>query len=181
MRLRLVLAAAVAVASALALPAATLAAGQATVQQVRFEATTQTDLGCGGTPFTDHVVAHFTFVSGADGSLPMQLTVQLDATDTNAAGASLVTFVRNIDRVTSVVQNADGTTTMTDDVAGVPERITTPDGTVVTEDVGLVVFSSTWDAQGTQLSQTVVREAGPHPEADSGRTLFCQLVLRYLG
>lgn len=158
------------------------AANQVLVQHINFEATTQTDLGCGGSPFTDHVVYHETDVVSQDRSIPEQRTVQLDATDVNAAGVEIDTFVRYIDRLASETVNPDGTTTFIDNVSGVPERITTPDGTVITQDVGLIVLSRTVDSNGNTLDFHVVRQAGSgHPEADSGFTLFCQIVLQYLG
>ncbi len=170
--------------------AAVLAIGSGTVsasnevlqQQIRFEATTQTDLGCGGLPFTDHVVVHETDVVSQDRTSPEQRIVQLDATDINASGAEVDTFVRYIDRLASATSNADGSTTFIDNLSGIPERLTTPDGTVITEDVGLVVLSTTIDASGNVVDMHVVREAGAgHPEADSGFTLFCQVILTYLG
>jgi hypothetical protein len=87
-----------------------------------------------------------------------------------------------------VVDNGDGTITLTTQVSGLPEMLTTPGGGVVNMDVGLLVFVSVLDYNGTptdvdddvELSQTLMSESGPHPDFDSDFALFCQNVIAAL-
>ena len=71
-------------------------------------------------------------------------------------------------------------------VTGIPEQVTLPDGTVAYKDVRRVVFATVLDYNGTPakandddvfISQSVESVSGPHPELDSGFTLFCAPVI----
>jgi hypothetical protein len=71
---------------------------------------------------------------------------------------------------------------------GLPEKLVLPDHTIVSKDVGRIVVVSVVDYNGTPtdadddtlLSQSVVFQAGPHPDLDSGFELFCQNLVTYL-
>jgi hypothetical protein len=73
--------------------------------------------------------------------------------------------------------NPDGTLATTlITYKGLPEQLKTPNGPVLTQDAGIITFFNLFDSSGNFISQTVTAESGPHPEADSGFTLFCQAV-----
>ena len=84
----------------------------------------------------------------------------------------------------TVVDNGDGTITVRTAVTGVPSEVRLSDGTVAFKDVGRVVFASVIDYNGTPtdveddvfISQTIESVSGPHPELESGFTLFCEVV-----
>jgi hypothetical protein len=72
--------------------------------------------------------------------------------------------------------NPDGTLTVVSTFKGLPEQLSTPNGPVLTQDAGVITFLDLFDSAGNFISETVLVENGPHPEADSGFTLFCQVV-----
>ena len=59
------------------------------------------------------------------------------------------------------------------------------DGTVAIKDVGRIVLATVIDYNGTPtdteddvfISQSIESVSGPHPEAESGFTLFCEVVV----
>jgi hypothetical protein len=81
-----------------------------------------------------------------------------------------------------LVDNGDGTITLTTQITGRPELLTTTDGGLVNIDVGRIVIVSVLDYNGTptdvnddvELSQTAMSESGPHPDLDSNFTLFAR-------
>jgi hypothetical protein len=85
----------------------------------------------------------------------------------------------------TVVDNGDGTITVRTAVTGVPSEVRLSDGTVAFKDVGRIVFATVIDYNGTPtdveddvfISQTIESISGPHPEAESGFTLFCEVVV----
>ena len=84
----------------------------------------------------------------------------------------------------SVTDNGDGTITVVTQTVGIPEEITLDDGTVAIKDVGRIVFSAVFDYNGTTdpdddifISDEILSISGPHPEAESDFTLFCETVI----
>ena len=102
-----------------------------------------------------------------------------------ATGKSVVQTFSGATKDLSVVDNGDGTITVRTAVTGVPEEVTLSDGTVAIKDVGRIVFATVIDYNGTPtdveddvfLSQTIESISGPHPDAESGFTLFCEVVV----
>jgi hypothetical protein len=103
-----------------------------------------------------------------------------------ATGKSVSQFRAGVtNKDLTVVDNGDGTLTYRTAVTGVPERIRLSDGTIVTMDVGRVVFVSVIDYNGTptdlsddvQISASVESVSGPHPELESDFSLFCEVVV----
>jgi hypothetical protein len=76
--------------------------------------------------------------------------------------------------------NGDGTFTIVDTWKGLPEKISGATGGPVLRDAGLISFVVTIDEDGNVLDEDVIVH-GPHPEADSGFTAFCDAVLAALG
>ncbi len=77
------------------------------------------------------------------------------------------------------VPNGDGTYTNTVTFKGLPEQFKLPNGDMLTRDAGIITFVDTLVPDGLggftlQSEQLIVR--GPHPEADSGFNLECQIL-----
>jgi hypothetical protein len=86
-----------------------------------------------------------------------------------------------------VVDEAAGTITLIERVAGAPEVVRITNGPVLTRDAGLVagrtrVFELDPETgePGELLSDTWTFLAGPHPDLESGFERFCQVVEPYL-
>jgi hypothetical protein len=96
-----------------------------------------------------------------------------------ATGKSVVLFVA--DQFTAAgppIDNGDGTITFTETVKGLMEQLRLPNGTVLSRDAGLVTFNDTFTATtGDFLGETISPENGPHPDLDSGSTLFCDVIV----
>lgn len=63
---------------------------------------------------------------------------------------------------------------------GLPEKIQTTHGPVLTRDAGLIAILFTFDGDELISSETVVVK-GPHPEADADFELFCDVMTEALG
>lgn len=78
------------------------------------------------------------------------------------------------------VDNGDGTITQTFTFKGLPEKLSIPNGPTLTRDAGSVTVGITFellpDGTLTFLSQDPIDEHGPHPELESGGTLFCDVI-----
>jgi hypothetical protein len=59
---------------------------------------------------------------------------------------------------------------------GLPEKIQTAHGEVLTRDAGVIAIADTFDGD-VFISSEVVLNKGPHPEADSDFELFCEVVV----
>ena len=102
-----------------------------------------------------------------------------------ATGKSITNRFAGANRDLTVVDNGDGTITVRTAVSGVPEEVRLSDGTVAIKDVGRIVLATVIDYNGTPtdteddvfISQSIESVSGPHPEAESGFTLFCEVVV----
>jgi hypothetical protein len=63
---------------------------------------------------------------------------------------------------------------------GLPEKIQTVNGPVLLRDAGLIAFAVTFDGEEFISVETVLVR-GPHPEAASDFTLFCEVMTEALG
>lgn len=105
---------------------------------------------------------------------------------TNADGAWLENFVRGQVRITEVL---DGDIlTITSRNTGVHERLRSSEGITAAFDRGQITFVNVIDLNDLEnpdddvfVSSEVVSQHGPHPEADSGFTLFCEVATDVLG
>jgi hypothetical protein len=78
---------------------------------------------------------------------------------------------------TPVVDEQAGTITFTATYKGLPEKIQTAHGPVLLRDAGVISFADTFDLQtGEFISSETLVNKGPHPEADSDFTRFCEVV-----
>ncbi len=96
-----------------------------------------------------------------------------------ATGMSVVLFQAEQFTATGPpIDNGDGTLTFTETVKGLMEQLKLPNGTVLSRDAGVVTFNDTFNATtGEFLGQTISPENGPHPDFDSGSTLFCDVIV----
>ena len=73
-----------------------------------------------------------------------------------------------------VVDEAAGTLTLLFTFKGLPNQLRTPHGGVVLRDVGFITFAEVHDLDtGEIVSFEIVVNKGPHPEAESDFTIFC--------
>ncbi len=63
---------------------------------------------------------------------------------------------------------------------GLPEKIQTTHGPVLTRDAGIIAFVLTFDGDEL-LEEQIVVVKGPHPEADADFELFCEVTTQALG
>jgi hypothetical protein len=62
---------------------------------------------------------------------------------------------------------------------GLAEKVQTAHGDILLRDAGVITFADTFDGPNFLGSEVIVNK-GPHPDADSGFTLFCQRVVPVL-
>ena len=76
-----------------------------------------------------------------------------------------------------IVDEEAGTITFLTSFKGLPEKIQTANGPVLLRDAGIITFADTFDLEtGDFISSEIVVNKGPHPEADSDFTLFCEVI-----
>lgn len=81
-----------------------------------------------------------------------------------------------------VVDEEAGTITFLISFKGRPEKIQTAHGPVLLRDAGIITFANTFDLEtGAPISSETIVNKGPHPEADSDFTLFCEVISEALG
>ncbi|MDX6678432.1 MAG: hypothetical protein QOE31_2484 [Solirubrobacteraceae bacterium] len=79
--------------------------------------------------------------------------------------------------VAPVVDEQAGTITFHPRSTGLPEKIQTAHGGVLLRDAGVISFADTFDLQtGEFISSQTIVDHGPHPEADSDFTKFCDVM-----
>jgi len=80
-----------------------------------------------------------------------------------------------------IVDEEAGTITFLTSFKGRPEKVQTANGPVLTRDAGIITFADTFDLEtGDPISSEVLVTKGPHPEADSDFTLFCEVITEAL-
>jgi hypothetical protein len=113
----------------------------------------------------------------ADGTFKDQFRLNQVFTST-ATGKSVLLFAADQNVFVGPIDNGDGTVTFTNTFKGLPEMIKLPNGRVLSRDAGFVTFIDTFDATtGDFVGETISPENGPHPDLDSGFTLFCDVVV----
>jgi hypothetical protein len=131
---------------------------------------------CGIAVDVDVVVTDNFFVYADD---TFKDTSSVKQTFTNPAnGKSVVLSVAG--QVTGpppVVDEEAGTITFLTSYKGLPEKIQTAHGAVLLRDAGIITFADTFDLEtGEFISSETIVNKGPHPEADSDFTLFCEVI-----
>jgi len=170
---RLILASSLMLAWVAILPVSAQAAGPI---HTNFSFTIPDDNVCGIPVMTSGIgVDNFTPILDSDGNMVGFLdTGEVHITFTAANGKSVQ--VSAAGPITgNLTVNPDGTLTFTTTFKGLPERISTTRGAMLTRDAGIIMFSTTVDSEGNVISQTFT-QSGPHPEADADFALFCDVV-----
>ena len=113
----------------------------------------------------------------ADGTFKDTSSVQ--STFTNPANGKSV-VLSNAGQVSGpppIVDEDAGTITFINSFKGLPEKIQTAQGPVLLRDAGVITFADTFDLEtGEFISSETIVNNGPHPEADSDFTLFCEVI-----
>jgi hypothetical protein len=124
-----------------------------------------------------HLVVTDNFFLYADGSA--KDTSSFQQTFTNPVnGKSVVLSSAGLISFPTAIENEEaGTITFLSSFKGLPEKIQTAQGAVLLRDAGFITFANTFDLEtGDFISSEVIVNKGPHPEADSGGTLFCRVI-----
>ena len=110
-----------------------------------------------------------------------QGTVNGPDTFTNPAnGSTVVAHITGLATQQLVSSSPSGDTVL-DSHKGLPEQLKTTNGTVLTRDAGYIQFLDTFDSDGNQISSQIVIDRGPHPDAESGGAVFCDVATSALG
>jgi hypothetical protein len=108
-----------------------------------------------------------------------RVTISAKTTFTNPVnGKSVVTTLAGeISGTAPMVDEAARTITFLTSNKGLPEKIQTGNGPVLLRDAGIITFADKFDLDtGAFISEQIVANKGPHPEADSDFTLFCEVI-----
>lgn len=148
-----------------------------------------------GIPVTTHVVGSVRLHIKYDLTDPSNvnhiwfghINRNLTITFTNAEGDTLVNRIRDNFKDEAIVDNGDGSWTFTFSNRGQPERLIV-NGRTVVKDVGKITFQDTvflgdltTDTDDALISSVILGISGPHPEAESDFTLFCEVFEDALG
>jgi hypothetical protein len=88
----------------------------------------------------------------------------------------VVRFSNQFTDIDPIVDEAAGTITFVTTFIGLPEMIKTPHGPVLLREAGFISFAETRDLDTFDLISSEVIVKGPHPDADSDFTLFCEVI-----
>jgi hypothetical protein len=108
-------------------------------------------------------------------------TASAMSTLTAENGKSVI--IQNAGQFTDVeplVDEEAGTITFTSTFKGLPEKIQTANGPVLLRDAGIITFMDTFDLNTGEFISSDVIIKGPHPEAESDFTLFCEVITEAL-
>lgn len=89
----------------------------------------------------------------------------------------IVSFAGQVIGPPPIVDEEAGTITFLASYKGLPEKIQTSHGPILLRDAGIITFADTFDlVTGEFISSEISVVNGPHPEADSDFTLFCEVI-----
>jgi len=158
---------------AFALPGTSLAARPIAAFHDHFTDSFPSDI-C-GIPVQVDLVVSDNFFEYADGSFMDAASFM--ATDTNLDnGKSVMVSSAGTVTGTAIVDQQANTITFVTTYKGLPEKIQTTHGRVLTRDAGIISFRDTFDLTTGDFLGTEVTINGPHPEADANFALFCDVV-----
>jgi hypothetical protein len=107
-----------------------------------------------------------------------QSTASAKVTFTAENGKSVINqFANQYVEAEPIVDETAGTITFVYSYKGLPEVLRTRQGPILLRDAGLITFADTFDLETEEfLSSEILVNRGPHPEADSDFTLFCEVI-----
>jgi hypothetical protein len=129
-----------------------------------------------GIPVDVDLVVTDNFFVYADGSAKDTSSVQQTFTNPVNGKSVVLSNAGLISFPTAIIDEEAGTITFLTSFKGLPEKIQTAGGPVLIRDAGIITFADTFDLVTGDFISTEVIVNGPHPEADSDFTLFCQVI-----
>jgi hypothetical protein len=130
-----------------------------------------------GIPVDVDLVVTDNFFLYADESSKDTSSVRATFTNPENGKSVVVSNAGQISGPPPIVDEEAGTITFLTSFKGLPEKIQTASGPVLLRDAGIITFADTFDLEtGEFISSEVIVNKGPHPEADSDFTLFCEVI-----
>jgi hypothetical protein len=166
----------VALITALAVLPGTALAGKTSAQFHDHFSESFSDEVCGIAVDVDLVVTDNFFLY-ADGTFKDTSSVQATWTNPLNGKSVVVSSAGQVTGPPPVIDEEAGTIPFLTSFKGLPEKIQTAHGAVLLRDAGIITFADTFDLQtGEFISSETIINKGPHPEADSDFTLFCDVI-----
>jgi len=156
-----------------ALPGAALAAQPIATFHDHFTDSFPSDI-C-GIPVQVDIVVSDNFFEYADGSFKDAASFMGTYTNPDN-GKSVVVSSAGTVTGTAIIDVQANTITFVTTYKGLPEKIQTTHGRVLSRDAGIISFRDTFDLTTGDFLGTEVTINGPHPEADADFALFCDVV-----
>ena len=156
-----------------ALPGATLAAKPIAALHDHFTDSFPSDI-C-GIPVQVDLVVSDSFFEYADGSFKDAASFMSTFTNPDNDKSVVLSSAGTVTG-TAVIDEQANTITFVTTFKGLPEKIQTAHGRILTRDAGIISFRDTFDLTTGDFLGTEVTINGPHPEADADFALFCDVV-----
>lgn len=128
-----------------------------------------------GIPVQIKLVVTDNFFAYADGSFKDAGSLMSTFTNPDNGKAVVVSSAGTLTG-TFVIDQQANTITFVTTYKGLPEKIQTAHGRVLTRDAGVISFRDTVDLTTGEFLGSVVIIKGPHPEADADFALFCEVI-----
>ena len=158
---------------AFALPGTSLAARPIAAFHDHFTDSFPSDI-C-GIPVQVDIVVSDNFFEYADGSFKDAALNIATFTNPDNGKAVVISSAGTISG-TAIIDEQANTITFVTTYKGLPEKIQTAHGRILTRDAGIISFRDTFDLTTGDFLGTEVTINGPHPEADADFALFCDVV-----
>jgi len=129
-----------------------------------------------GIPVDVDLVVTDNFFLYADGSAKDTSSVQQTFTNPVNGKSVVLSAAGLISFPTAIIDEEAGTITFLTSYKGLPEKIQTAGGPVLLRDAGIITFADTFNLVTGDFISTEVIVNGPHPEADTDFTLFCEVI-----
>jgi hypothetical protein len=130
-----------------------------------------------GIPVDVEVVGTDNFFLYADDTFKDTSAFRTTFTNPENGSSVIVSATGQVSGSSPIIDEQAGTITFLTSFKGLPEKIQTAQGSVLLRDAGLITFADTFDLEtGEFISSETIVNNGPHPEADSDFTLFCEVI-----
>ena len=159
---------------AFALPGATLAAKPIAAFHDHFTDSFPGDI-C-GIPVQIDLVVSDNFFEYADGSVKDVASAKSTFTNPDNGKSVVSSSAGTFTGAAAIIDEGANTITFVTTYKGLPEKLQTRRGAVLTRDAGIISFRDTFDLTTGDFLGTEVTINGPHPEADADFALFCDVV-----
>lgn len=129
-----------------------------------------------GIPVDVNVVVTDNFFLYADGSFKATGSAKQTFTNPVNGKSVLLSSAGTVTGPPPIVDEEAGTITFLISFKGLPEKIQSAHGRVLLRDAGIITFAETFDLVTGEFISSEIIVKGPHPEADSDFTLFCEVI-----